>query len=1379
MADGRVIIDTSLNTKGLESGISTIRGKLTQSLNGAESSASRLTSSIRGAVAAVVSLASSYVSLQGIKSIGSIADQYSMVTSRLNLINDGMQTTGQLQEMIYNAAQDSRAEYSTMAELVARVGANAKDAFSSNAEMVDFAEALNKQFVLAGASTEEISSATLQLTQGLGSGVLRGEELNAVLESAPNIIQSVADYLQVPFGQIREMASEGQLSADVVKNAILASADEVDDKFGTMKVTFKQLWTIFKNDANWSFQDVKAGLNDISNSDGLMQIVKSASASFDELADRIQPVVGKIAEALNNPAVVKTISGMVDGLIKMAPAIVGIGIALPAISGVMSIFSGFGGVGSVVAGALGPVENAAKGINAFKDAVPGIASSTKSIGMHFGVMGDMVKDGAGKLTSVKTVAPGILGSLGTIAQGVMGFAPQMLSAFGSLFAFGAVAGLVVAGFGLIQANFGDQISALLNKVTADGPAMIDGFVTSVTTRLPALIQLGAELITNLLTAFTVMLPNIISGGVQIVTTLVSGIASQLPTLIPAAINVIITLVTSLLSGDNITMIIDAGLQMLSGLIKGLINAIPSLVAAIPQIISGLVTGIIKNLPEIIITGVELIFALIVGLIQAIPDILAAIPQIIIAICEAFVSVDWGMVGGQIIDGIAKGIEAAGKALWEAIKKVAGNVVGWFQEVFQIRSPSRLMNKAIGQMLPPGIGKGVIAAMPALRRTITQQMATLSTIPVPTISATVTAAARASANTTPAAGDRESAGTQSDMASMADSVSEAWGTIDSDSQATVSAMVARDTQAIDDEAITVTGSIQAMAAQAVAEMDGMSQGSGAAATKMAAGVTAQFGVMSTNTKSIMSAMMDALMGIANQWPPQMVSVGANAMQQLATGINTSRGGPLSEASSLVQDLLNVFITGLGIHSPSRRMAWIGEMMAAGLIKGLNQDQINKFTLGIIERMQNSFDSGRMDIGKTVGTLGDNIPALVAKLGVDPDQAAQMLYPLIGTAGTISDYFGQRESPGGIGSTNHQGLDIAAPEGTPIDAVLGGLVTIAGDYGGYGNAVQIDHGNGVQTLYGHMSTVGVSPGQQVTAGQIIGAVGSTGNSTGPHLHLSVIKDGSMVDPLPYIQGAPIAAGNTLAGALMAEYNRQRGLTYAASYSDGSVESWIAQALAITGQSMSLLPGLVYAAMSESGGNPYAINDWDSNAAAGHPSKGLLQTIDSTFDAYKLPGYDNIYDPVANAIAAIRYMIDRYGSVADVVNPRLGGWYGYSVGSRYIPEDMLAMVHKGEGIIPAKEMAQINALSSPSNPYANSGGPVLPTPLIEAVAANRGLVSASLGARGAGGMKMQTGKSEVNHYYDSGETINLYQPVATPGEAYREARKESRRRAFRGTP
>lgn len=134
-----------------------------------------------------------------------------------------------------------------------------------------------------------------------------------------------------------------------------------------------------------------------------------------------------------------------------------------------------------------------------------------------------------------------------------------------------------------------------------------------------------------------------------------------------------------------------------------------------------------------------------------------------------------------------------------------------------------------------------------------------------------------------------------------------------------------------------------------------------------------------------------------------------------------------------------------------------------------------------------------------------------------------------------------------------------------------------------------------------------------------------------------------------------------------------------------------------------------MAESGGNPSAINNWDSNAAAGHPSKGLLQTIDSTFAAYALPGHNDIWNPVDNAIAAIRYMIDRYGSIYNVWAPRAGGWYGYSVGSRYIPEDMIAMLHQGEAVIPRSEMEQINRLANPSRPYANSGGDVLPESIL----------------------------------------------------------------------
>lgn len=431
------------------------------------------------------------------------------------------------------------------------------------------------------------------------------------------------------------------------------------------------------------------------------------------------------------------------------------------------------------------------------------------------------------------------------------------------------------------------------------------------------------------------------------------------------------------------------------------------------------------------------------------------------------------------------------------------------------------------------------------------------------------------------------------------------------------------------------------------------------------------------------------------PPIFGGYGADMMSELAYGIESQRAAVLKSTSTLVQDLLSTFITGLGIHSPSKKMQWVGEMMAAGIIKGLSADQITQYVYYIIDQMQSSFSSGKLDVGTVVDKLDDNIPALVAKLGVDPKEAASLIYPLLGTAGTLTSVFGGRDAPTAGASTNHGGIDLAAPTGTQIAAVLGGLVTIAGEYGGYGNAVKIDHGNGVESLYGHMSAVGVAPGQQVTAGQVIGNVGSTGISTGPHLHLSMYKGGEAIDPLPYVQGAPIMAGNTLAGALMAEYNRRKfGIGAAGALGGGGdVASWIMQALAITGQSMDYLDELMYIAQMESGGDPNAINLWDSNAAAGHPSKGLMQTIDSTFAAYALPGYDDIWNPVHNAIAAIRYMNERYGGIQN--HPGLGGkgYIGYAVGTREVPQDMLAVIHKNEAIFPAAQ-----------NPFSKSGGDMI---------------------------------------------------------------------------
>lgn len=191
-----------------------------------------------------------------VQKIIDLADTMTTTRARIDLMNDGLQTTDELQSMIMASANRSRAAYQTTADAISKMGIMAKDAFGSNAELIQFTELINKQFTIAGTSAAGVDAAMLQLTQAMSSGVLRGEELNSVFEQAPTIIQTIADYLGVPIGQIRAMAAEGQITSTIVKNAMLSSADEINAKFNAMPMTFAQVWTLAKNIALEAFGPV-------------------------------------------------------------------------------------------------------------------------------------------------------------------------------------------------------------------------------------------------------------------------------------------------------------------------------------------------------------------------------------------------------------------------------------------------------------------------------------------------------------------------------------------------------------------------------------------------------------------------------------------------------------------------------------------------------------------------------------------------------------------------------------------------------------------------------------------------------------------------------------------------------------------------------------------------------------------------------------------------------------------------------------------------------------------------------------------------------------------------------------------------------------------
>ncbi len=244
----------------------------------------------------IVATVGSYI---GIKEVFNLSDELTQTTARLNMMNDGQQTTAELQQMIFESAQRSRGSYQETADAVAKMGIMAQGAFNSNEELVAFSEQLNKQFAIAGTSQEGISAAMLQLTQAMGSGVLRGEELNSVFEQAPNIIQTIADYMGVGIGEIRSLAQEGQISATVVKNALLAASDETNAKFESMPMTIGQVWQSIKNEALMAFQPILMKINEVVNSDAFQNFVASIINLIKRIAEIALEVFNVIVVVIN------------------------------------------------------------------------------------------------------------------------------------------------------------------------------------------------------------------------------------------------------------------------------------------------------------------------------------------------------------------------------------------------------------------------------------------------------------------------------------------------------------------------------------------------------------------------------------------------------------------------------------------------------------------------------------------------------------------------------------------------------------------------------------------------------------------------------------------------------------------------------------------------------------------------------------------------------------------------------------------------------------------------------------------------------------------------------------------------------------------------
>lgn len=234
------------------------------------------TNAARGLLGKVKGIVATLAAGAGIKALLGLSDKMTSTTARLNFLVDDGGSVEALEQKIMASAQRSRSAYLDTASAIASMGANAGSAFESNDELIAFMEQINKQFVIGGATAEGQSAAMLQLTQAMAAGALRGEELNSILENAPGIARAIESYMGIAEGSIKQYAEQGLITAEVVKNAMFAAADETNAKFESMPLTWAQIATKMQNTALAAFDPVLTRLNQVANSAQFNTVINGA-----------------------------------------------------------------------------------------------------------------------------------------------------------------------------------------------------------------------------------------------------------------------------------------------------------------------------------------------------------------------------------------------------------------------------------------------------------------------------------------------------------------------------------------------------------------------------------------------------------------------------------------------------------------------------------------------------------------------------------------------------------------------------------------------------------------------------------------------------------------------------------------------------------------------------------------------------------------------------------------------------------------------------------------------------------------------------------------------------------------------------------------------
>lgn len=681
-----------------------------------------------------------------------------------NIATSVLQKIGQFGSELVAGLNESSAAWKTFQANMQMNGKTADEISKIKGELKDFAEqtiysasdmastysqleavgtknttALVKGFggLAAAASdpTQAMKTLSQQATQMAAKPKVAWEDFKLMVEQTPAGISAVAKTMGMSTQELISDVQKGKVKTEEFLEAIAETGTNADftalaTQYKTVGQATDGLIETLTGQLQPAFDTLsQVGINAIS---GITDKISAGSPIIEKLTVTVNTLVDKLNSMSTEELV--NLAKMGGLLVTAVPALAGIGKGMEVASTASGAFtSALSGIGNGVKSIPGKFDSAKKSIGGlgksfgtlgsaitgpFDVMMPKVTGSVRKIGSTVASLPGKIVSPIGKIgKAVAGKFPGITsafsdftgylgawgGNVGSALSGVLGNVGKFMPGFAKLMNFGLVAGVLVAGLGLLNTQFGEQINTLLTTMQTKGPELITNFCNGIVSALPNLTAQGGQILNNLMLAITANLPAIIQGGIAIISSLISGIAQQLPTLIPTAVNMILTLATSLLS--NIDQIIDAGIDLLVGLAQGLVNALPQLINKAPTIIGQLASAIIRNLPKILQAGIKILGMLATGLIQAVPQLISKIPSIISQIKNAFTSIDWGTVGSNIIKGIASGLKSAGGAIVEAAKNAAKSALNAAKDFLGIHSPSRVFRDQVGKMMALGMGIG--------------------------------------------------------------------------------------------------------------------------------------------------------------------------------------------------------------------------------------------------------------------------------------------------------------------------------------------------------------------------------------------------------------------------------------------------------------------------------------------------------------------------------------------------------------------------------------------------------------------------------------------------------------------------------------------------